>query len=93
MQTKHTDASDKVLSLDDVYYFGGQENLYWRAVENHVPPENDRSQIRLEVGDLVTVEKMGPVYWFGKNQRTKERGLYPSFKVEENTLAVPFPVF
>ena len=35
MQTRHGDASTRVKSLDDIYYFGGGKGENWIAIYDH----------------------------------------------------------
>ena len=53
MNNKHTDASQYFHSLDDIYYFGGQQEHKMRAIWPH--EATGRSEINLEVGDIVGI--------------------------------------
>ena len=89
MQSNHLDASLKYYSLDDIYYFGGQQEHNVVAIENHKTSNSD--EIQFYVGDLLGIagnEKNG--YSVGVNRRTGRRGQYPSYKVEDNFTLVDF---
>lgn len=92
MQTLHVDASDRFVSLDDIYYYGGQNHHHQTAVLSHKPVKAD--QIELRVGDTVGVAGN---HWNGfrkgKNQRTSQVGLYPSFKVNDKVEIADFPTY
>ena len=53
MNHKHTDASGMFHSLDDMYYFGGQEEHKMKAIWPHNP--HRRSEISLKVGDVIGI--------------------------------------
>ncbi len=53
MQTLHADASDRFTSLDDIFYFGGQNAHRQRAVLPHAPRRRDH--IELKIGDIIGV--------------------------------------
>ncbi|XP_064599891.1 alpha-(1,6)-fucosyltransferase-like isoform X2 [Liolophura sinensis] len=92
MQTMHVDASANFHSLDDIFYFGGQNAHNVLAVEKHVPGGKD--EIELEPGDLIGVAGN---HWNGfskgMNRRTGQNGLYPSYKVVEKLEVADFPKF
>lgn len=90
MQTLHTDATDRFRSLDDIYYYGGQ-NPHNREVI--IPHKARNSQeLNLRVGDAVGVEGN---HWDGfskgKNENTNQNGLFPSFKVIDKVQVADFP--
>ena len=92
MQSLHPDASTKYHSLDDVYYFGGQTSHQQLVIHDHVPV--GQSEIELKVGDLVGVAGNHWDGWSkGKNLRTGESGLYPSYKTVEVFGKVNYPTF
>lgn len=80
-------------SLDDIYYFGGQtaHNLIARY-DHEASPR--LKEIEMKVGDLVGVAGN---HWDGQskgvNRRTKQGGLYPSYKVVEKYELVKYPVY
>lgn len=92
MQTYYVDAYNRFASLDDVYYYGGQNSHPSIAILDHHPRKGD--EIELKVGDLVEV--LGN-HWNGfskaRNLRTNSKGLYPSFKVVNRVKEVDFPKY
>lgn len=92
MQTFYPDASDRFKSLDDIYYYGGQNAHNQVAVIGHKPRNLD--EIELEVGDLVGVAGN---HWNGmskgKNRRTNQVGLFPSFKVMDRIETAKLPLY
>jgi len=92
MQTRHTDASRDFYSLDDVYYFGGQQEHNLRAFHGYT--EQGGGQVHFEKGDLLGIagnEKNG--FSVGLTRKTHKRGLFPSYKVEEEILVADFPTY
>ncbi len=58
MQTRYsTDASWRFRSLDDIYYFAGQQNPIKEVIYDHQPMSaislEDNDEIELQVGDIV----------------------------------------
>lgn len=51
MQNYHVDASAKFKSLDDIYYYGGQNPHNMIAVLPHEPKNN--KELDVQVGDLI----------------------------------------
>lgn len=92
MQTLHPDASSHFHSLDDIYYFGGQNAHNQLAVYAHQPRSPD--DIPLEPGDLIGVAGN---HWDGNskgiNRKTGRTGLYPSYKVKEKIETVKYPTY
>nr|CAG4645426.1 EOG090X03KK [Lynceus sp. MCZ IZ 141354] len=92
MQTIHPDASSWFRSLDDIYYYGGQNAHKEVAIFPHTA-RND-AEISLEKGDVIGI--MGN-HWDGfsrgTNERTKKQGLYPSFKTKNKLEIVDFPSY
>ncbi|VDK86038.1 unnamed protein product [Litomosoides sigmodontis] len=90
MQVRFGDAGDRFHSLDDIYYFGGQQAHEQIVVESY-SAEND-NEIDLEVGDVIGVAGN---HWdgFSKgiNRRTGKKGLYPSYKTREKHIIIDFP--
>lgn len=68
MQANRADASRAAVSLDDIYYFGGQNAHDRRAVLPHAP--RDRAQLELRAGDLVGVAGN---HWNGFGRGTNRR--------------------
>lgn len=92
MQNYYPDASDRFYSLDDIYYFGGQNAHNQIAVLPHEPKKSN--EMELVPGDIVGVEgNHWDGYSKGKNRRTNVIGLYPSFKVENKIDVVKFPTY
>ena len=93
MQTMHPDASSWYHSLDDIYYFGGQNAHNQRALYPH-RGRDPISDMDLNPGDLIGVAGN---HWDGfskgTNRRTGKGGLYPSYKVTENVDVVDFPKY
>lgn len=92
MQTMYPDASDRFHSLDDIYYYGGQNAHNREVVLPHKPKSHD--EIHMNVGDLVGVAgNHWNGYSKGKNVRTNELGLFPSFKVNDKVEVADFPTY
>ncbi|XP_071797508.1 alpha-(1,6)-fucosyltransferase-like [Asterias amurensis] len=94
MQTYHPDASAFFHSLDDVYYFGGQNEHRQTALYEHKPQGKD--EIALSPGDIIGVAgNHWDGYSKGKNHqlRVKNTGLYPSYKVQEFIDIVKMPTY
>lgn len=69
MQTFYPDAYNRFKSLDDIYYYGGQNSHNVVSVLNHKPSSHD--QIQVKTGDLIGIAGN---HWDGfskgKNLRT-----------------------
>lgn len=92
MQGMYPDAYDRFKSLDDIYYYGGQNAHDVVAVLDHKPKNHD--QIHVKSGDLIGIAGN---HWNGfskgKNKRTNEMGLFPSFKVNNKVAIANFPKY
>lgn len=92
MQTLFPDASDRFKSLDDIYYYGGQNAHNREVVIAHKARNHD--EVHMKVGDLVGVAGN---HWDGfskgKNTRTNQIGLFPSFKVVDKVETVQLPTY
>jgi glycoprotein 6-alpha-L-fucosyltransferase len=81
MQARFPDASWRFRSLDDIYYFGGQNAHNVRAVYDH-EARRELGEIGLRKGDLIG---LAGNHWNGmskgRNRRTMEEGLFPTYKV------------
>ncbi|KAH8270981.1 hypothetical protein KR044_007522 [Drosophila immigrans] len=92
MQTLYPNAADRFKSLDDIYYYGGQNPHNRRAVMAHKPRSHE--DLQLKVGDLVSVAGN---HWDGnskgKNTRTNQGGLFPSFKVVDKVETAKLPLY
>lgn len=92
MNSLHPDASTWYSSLDDIYYFGGQNYKLNEAVLEHKTRRSH--EINLRVGDQIFVHgNHWNGYSKGKNLRTKKVGLYPTFKVHDNIICITPQVF
>ena len=69
MQTLYPDASSRFKSLDDIYYYGGQNAHNVISVMDHQP--KNAEQIQIKTGDLIGIAGN---HWNGfskgKNART-----------------------
>jgi len=92
MQYLKPDASDNFKSLDDIWYFGGQDEHQQSAVMDH--KANSREEIELNVGDVLGVAGN---HWNGfnkgRNHRAGRVGLYPQYKTREKVKIVDFPTY
>ncbi|XP_066934358.1 alpha-(1,6)-fucosyltransferase-like [Clytia hemisphaerica] len=82
MNYKHTDASQRFRSLDDIYYFGGQEEHRVRALWSN--EAKSPRQLSFDMGDILGIAGN---HWDGQakalHHRSGKEGLYPAFKVED----------
>ncbi|XP_066146713.1 alpha-(1,6)-fucosyltransferase [Euwallacea fornicatus] len=92
MQNYHADAAAKFKSLDDIYYYGGQNPHNMVAVLSHEPRKPGEMEVR--VGDLIGVAGN---HWNGfskgRNIRTNQMGLYPTFKAKDKIETAKFPTY
>ena len=94
MQQYHPDASDYFKSLDAVYYFWGQLAHQEVALEAQKP--RTRKEMDILVGDKIISsprDHWNNGYSKGKNNRTSHKGLYPSYKVEEEVRIAKMPTY
>ncbi|XP_053301872.1 alpha-(1,6)-fucosyltransferase [Pleuronectes platessa] len=92
MQMLHPDASSFFYSLDDIYYFGGQNAHNQIAVFPHQPRNSE--DIPLEPGDVIGVAgNHWDGYSKGINRKLGRTGLYPSYKVKEKIETVKYPTY
>ncbi|XP_030628606.1 alpha-(1,6)-fucosyltransferase [Chanos chanos] len=92
MQTLHPDASSFFHSLDDIYYFGGQNAHDQIAIYSHQPRSPE--EIPLEPGDVIGVAgNHWDGYSKGISRRLGRTGLYPSYKVKEKIETVKYPTY
>lgn len=92
MQNYYPDASARFRSLDDIYYYGGQNAHNVVAV---LPHEARRGgEMTMAVGDLVGIAGN---HWNGLskglNIRTNQVGLFPGFKVRNKIETAKFPLY
>ncbi len=95
MQYLRPDASDRFKSLDDIWYFGGQDEHQQMAVMEHSPVDPlARDEIELKKGDVLGVAGN---HWNGfnkgRNHRSGRIGLYPQYKTREKVKLVDFPTY
>ena len=69
MQKRYSDASWRFKSLDDVYYFGGQNKHLVEAIYDHEPRLED-GEIELKRGDLIEIAGN---HWNGFSKGINER--------------------
>ena len=92
MQSLHPDAASRFHSLDDIYYFGGQNAHNQVAIYHHV--SQGVGDIDLSPGDVIGVAgNHWDGYSKGTNRRTGRTGLYPSYKVVDYVDIVEFPPY
>ncbi|XP_074596036.1 alpha-(1,6)-fucosyltransferase 8 [Brevipalpus obovatus] len=85
------DWSDSFVSLDDIYYFGGQNAHNQIAILDHA---GTAEEIDLKAGDLVGIAgNHWNGYSKGTNKRNKKTGLYPGFKTVEKVDVAKFDAF
>ena len=88
MQTHSIDASNSYYSLDDVYYYGGQQGHDVVAIMDNKNP------MPFKVGDHMGIagnEKNG--FSVGQHRGTGKSGTYPSYKVKEFVRTADFPTY
>lgn len=92
MQNYYPDASSRFRSLDDIYYYGGQNAHNVIAVWPHEPKRN--GEMSIATGDLIGVAGN---HWNGfskgRNLRTNQIAFYPSFKVKDKIETAKFPTY
>ena len=93
MQVHHTDASRLVYSLDDVYYFGGQQEHLLRAI--HGRTENGGGHLDFAKGDHIKIagNHLNGFSLGSKKGGYGPRNLFPSYKTEEETRVANFPTY
>ena len=92
MQTMYGDASSRFKSLDDIFYFGGQNAHNELVVERHIASSN--MEIDLEPGDLIGIAgNHWDGYSKGLNRRTGKTGLYPSYKTTDHVTTSKMPLY
>ncbi|CEF69279.1 Alpha-(1,6)-fucosyltransferase [Strongyloides ratti] len=87
------DAGYNYASIDDVYYFGGQQTHNLRAIKSH--KSLTKEEISFEKDALIGISGN---HWNGWSKGTlvggnHETGLFPSYKVVEDWKIVEMPVF
>ena len=82
MQVRYVDASWRFKSLDDMFYFHGQNPHTAEAIQDHIP--ESKEEIELKVGDSVVINyNLWNGYYIGTNTRTEKLGLFPSYKIKD----------
>jgi glycoprotein 6-alpha-L-fucosyltransferase len=107
MQSLNVDAANRFKSLDDIYYFGGQNGHSRRAALPHDKntgvsagnaPSNLANPRRSEI-DFLPGDTIGFAgnhwngYSMGTNSRTGQKGLFPTYKTEDIIPVVEFPTY
>ena len=83
LSKRFADASWRFKSLDDVYYFGGQNAHNVEAVQDHEALDGT-GEINMKKGDLIGLAgNHWNGYSKGRNLRTNVEGLFPSYKVKD----------
>ncbi|XP_013136337.1 PREDICTED: alpha-(1,6)-fucosyltransferase [Papilio polytes] len=94
MQANRADAANSYFSLDDIYYFGGQNAHDRAALMPHDAHAHAHDEISFQVGDLIGVAGN---HWngFGRgtNKRTNLNGLIPWYKTADHLVLYPFPEY
>lgn len=99
MQAKNFDKVNDAVTIDDVYYFGGQNDHDLEAFLNHKQRQSietslDEHHIEVRKGDLLGIShNLWNGYCRGINRRTQVIGLYPCFKAVEKVKPAPFKLF
>jgi glycoprotein 6-alpha-L-fucosyltransferase len=76
-------------SLDDIYYFGGQNARELTAITAHKAQRT--GEIDLQAGDVLKYEaNLQNGFSLGLNMRTRHRGEFPSFKTTDKWRIVDF---
>uniref|UniRef100_A0A1A9VF78 Alpha-(1,6)-fucosyltransferase n=1 Tax=Glossina austeni TaxID=7395 RepID=A0A1A9VF78_GLOAU len=92
MQTLYPDAGHRFKSLDDVYYYGGQNSDNYQVIIAHEARNHD--EIHMRIGDIVEIAgNLWNGFSKGKNMRTNQSGLFPSFKVNDKVETVNLPTY
>ncbi|OQV14953.1 Alpha-(1,6)-fucosyltransferase [Hypsibius exemplaris] len=90
MQARLPDAADFYNSLDDVYYYGGQNGHNVRAILPHQAANPE--EISFDKGDLLG---LAGNHWDGysvaQHKVTDRKGKFPSYKAEEHFVKYDMP--
>lgn len=87
MQAMHLDATNRLRSLDDSYFFAGDGlDQMLEAALAHKP--------YMDVGDVLRIfnHNLDGFVW-GKNLRTMERGVFPAFKLITKVETADYPKY
>ena len=89
---RYVDGSWRFKSLDDIWYYGGQDEHQQEVVMAH--HSKNREEIDLNIGDVIGVAGN---HWNGfnkgRNHANNRIGLYPEYKTKEKIKIVPFPTY
>ena len=89
---RYVDGSWRFKSLDDIWYYGGQDEHQQEAIMSH--HAKSRDEIDLKVGDVIGVAGN---HWNGfnkgRNHANNRIGLYPEYKTKEKIKIVSFPTY
>jgi len=92
-QQRFVDGSANFKSLDDIWYFGGQNDHQQEAIMSH-KSEGRKDEIDLKEGDTIGVAGN---HWNGfnkgRNYGNNRIGLYPEYKTKEKLRIVDFPTY
>ena len=92
MQSLHPDASNNYRSLDDIFYFGGQNAHDVIAIFPHTPQNS--MEIELQIGDQIGIAGN---HWDGfskgQNRRTGKTGLFPTYKTVNKIETAPYATY
>ena len=89
---RYVDGSWRYKSLDDIWYYGGQDEHQQEAIMAH--NAKDREEIDLNVGDIIGVAgNHWNGYNKGRNHANNRIGLYPEYKTKEKLKIVSFPSY
>ncbi|XP_022245998.1 alpha-(1,6)-fucosyltransferase-like [Limulus polyphemus] len=92
MQTNHPDASSNFRSLDDIFYFGGQDYPYQTVIYDHQPRSSE--EIELKKGDvLIPRTNLWNGFSIGMLRHNNKSGVYPSYKVVDQIQVQEFPLY
>ncbi|XP_048483245.1 alpha-(1,6)-fucosyltransferase isoform X2 [Plutella xylostella] len=92
MQANRADASNSYFTLDDIYYYGGQNAHNRIAVLPHKGGKHE--DISFEVGDFIGVAgNHWNGYGRGTNKKTNQDGLIPWYKTADHLVMYAFPEY
>jgi len=91
-QQRYVDGAANFKSLDDIWYFGGQNDHQQEALMTHKAANKD--EIDLKAGETLGVAGN---HWNGfnkgRNYANNRIGLYPEYKTKEKLRVVEFPTY
>ncbi|XP_055332676.1 alpha-(1,6)-fucosyltransferase-like [Paramacrobiotus metropolitanus] len=90
MQARFSDATDRYKSLDDIYYYGGQNGHQFEAILPHTARNGE--EISFARGDLLGIAGN---HWDGlsvaEHVKTLRKGKFPSYKADEHFVTYDMP--